>query len=194
MKINICVFAPDSDIWCHHTITTMMVIFFGASVKSLRLDTPSWCGKGKPVKHLQRPWLALTRKKKKTGGKDPLPTLNRLHLGKSGKVDVYCGDAKQTARANKKKLKILSQSTQVSRTPIRSDTSRSWCEFAAKATMKDATLHLRCGIAHRYGGAANSWKRLGFWMFLRKHNPNCHGRFTFSIYTSINMSCLKCKR
>lgn len=102
------------------------------------------------------------KKKKKTGGKDPLPTLNRLHLGKSGKVDVYCGDAKQTARANKKKLKILSQSTQVSRTPIRSDTSGSWCEFAAKATMKDATLHLRCGIAHRYGGAANSWKD---WVF-----------------------------
>lgn len=134
------------------------------------------------------------KKKKKTGGKDPLPTLNRLHLGKSGKVDVYCGDAKQTARANKKKLKILSQSTQVSRTPIRSDTSRSWCEFCSQG------YHERCHVAPPLRNSSQIWgggqqlERLGFWMFLRKHNPNCHGRFTFSIYTSINMSCLKCKR
>lgn len=78
-------------------------------------------------------------KKKKTGGKDRLPTLNRLHLGKSGKsgkVDVYGWDAKQTARANKKNLKILSQSTQVSKTPIRSDTSGSWCQLQPRVPWK----------------------------------------------------------
>lgn len=93
-----------------------MVIIFGAAVKSLRLDTPSWRGKGKPVKHLQRP---------------------RLGDWPGRCLWLRC----QTNRKGKQK-----------KHPNSIQHIRKLVPVAAKGTMKDARLHLRCGMAHSQTG------------------------------------------